>query len=73
MSKSEIIRILKTRKKPLNVTTLMNLTGKSRSTLNTNIKNLLREPDPVIDFVEKPEYNGIIRYYYLIKKKNRKV
>jgi len=73
MSKAEIIKILETRKKPVNINQLIKLTGKGRATINHNIKNLLDESKPMIGFIIKKEYYQSIRYYFLIKKKNRKV
>jgi len=67
MSKAEIIKILETRKKPVSVTQMMKLTGKGRSTLNHNLRCLLREPEPMIKVIKKIEYYRIISYYSLVK------
>ena len=73
MSKEEVIRILENKKKPICVTQLIKLMGKSRSTINSNIYKLLREPICLIKFIEKKgtKYGQfkLIRYYYLVKKR----
>jgi len=73
MSKAEIIKILETRKKPVNVTQLVKLTGKGRSVISQNVKGLLDESKPMIGFVVKKEWHQSIRYYFLINEKNRSI